>query len=181
MKIRYDRMQEELKPRQFMLSLSDADIKDFYRLAYRIGTTPAEILQGFICDLIDGTQTRGSDERMYAQQYIDRCCYDMMPQTFLSWILNDCRTEEIADLLQTADYAAGDLTYYAENPAEADPGFIDDLKQTEAEARQEIADIYREYAAEQEQRGEPAQEMQEGIEAVKSYLLKLETVGAVFN
>ena len=59
-----------IRPRAFMLDLSDGDITDFFRLA-----TPERILQGFICDLIDGTQTHGSDERDLAQQYIDRCSF----------------------------------------------------------------------------------------------------------
>ena len=64
-----------IRPRAFMLDLSDGDITDFFRLAKECGTTPERILQGFICDLIDGTQTHGSDERDLAQQYIDRCSY----------------------------------------------------------------------------------------------------------
>ena len=89
-----------IRPRAFMLDLSDGDITDFFRLAKEYGTTPERILQGFICDLIDGTQTHGSDERDperilqgficdlidgtqthgsderdLAQQYIDRCSF----------------------------------------------------------------------------------------------------------
>lgn len=127
---------QTIKPRQFMLNLSDNDIRQLYRLANGNGITPAEILQGFICDLIDGTQTRGSDERDLAQRYFDRCCYSLgMPQTFLSWLLQEWRIDEIADL-------------------------------------------YKEYAEAQERQREPAQEMQEGIEAVKAYLLELETITA---
>ena len=172
---------QTIKPRQFILSLSDNDIKGLYQLAAGSGTTPAEILQGFICDLIDGTQTRGSDERDLAQRYYDRCNYDMIAErTFLTWILHEYRIEEIADLLQTIEFAAGDLSYYAENPADPDgtPDFIADLKQTQAEAEQEIEAAYREYAAEQGRRREPAQGMQEGIEAVKAYLRELETITA---
>ena len=64
-----------IRPRAFMLDLSYRDIKEFSKLAKECGTTPERILQGFICDLIDGTQTHGSDERDLAQQYIDRCSY----------------------------------------------------------------------------------------------------------
>ena len=64
-----------IMPRAFMLDLSYRDIKEFSKLAKEYGTTPERILQGFICDLIDGTQTHGSDERDLAQQYVDRCSY----------------------------------------------------------------------------------------------------------
>ena len=172
---------ETVRGRTFMIELSNGDMVDFSRLAKEHGTTPTEILQGFICDLIDGTQTRGSDERDLAQRYFDRCCYSLgMPQTFLSWLLQEWRIDEIADLLQSADYAAGDLTYYAENPEdpEGKPEIIANLKQERAEAEREIADLYKEYAEAQERQREPAQEMQEGIEAVKAYLLELETITA---
>ena len=56
-----------------MIELSDGDMVDFSRLAKEHGTTPTEILQGFICDLVDGSQTNGSDERLLAEQYLDRC------------------------------------------------------------------------------------------------------------
>lgn len=64
-----------IRPRAFLLELSDGDMEDFTRLAKECGTTPERILEGFICDLTDGTQTHGSDERELAQQYIDRCRY----------------------------------------------------------------------------------------------------------
>lgn len=64
-----------IRPRAFLLELSDGDMEDFARLAKECGTTPERILEGFICDLIDGTQTHGSDERELVQQYIDRCRY----------------------------------------------------------------------------------------------------------
>jgi hypothetical protein len=64
-----------MKPRAFMLELTDYDMDEFLQLAERNGTTPEEILQGFICDLVDGSHTHGSDERMYAEQYLDRCHY----------------------------------------------------------------------------------------------------------
>ena len=166
-----------LKPQQFILNLSDADTAAFYQLACRNGTTPAEILTGFICDLIDGTQTRGSDERMYAQQYLDRCGYEMeAQQTFLLWLLKEWRIDDAAQLLETAEDAAGDLAYYEQHPEEADPGFIDDLKATQGQAQQEIADLYKEYAAHMEQLREPAQEMQEATAEVKDYLRQLQTI-----
>lgn len=168
---------QTIKPRQFALSLSADDTQRFYDLAYSMGTTPAEILTGFVCDLIDGTQTRGSDERMYARQYFDRCRYGLFAQqTFLTWTLQNDRMEEIADLLQTAGYAAGDLTYYAEHPEEADPSIIADLKQEEAEAQQDIADLYREYTEDAERSREPAQELQEGIKAIRAYWQELEAM-----
>lgn len=66
---------DELKKRAFALELTDEDLTAFIRKCYQDGTTPAEVLEGFINDLIAGSRTRGSDERMYAGQYYERCGY----------------------------------------------------------------------------------------------------------
>ena len=59
----------------FVLKLSDEDYREFSEKCFFDGISPEEVLEGFICDLIDGSQTRGSDERMLAEQYYDRCGY----------------------------------------------------------------------------------------------------------
>ena len=61
--------------RNFRLELSDEDVRRFTDICRNDGTTPEEVLGGFINDLIGGSQTRGSDERMLARQYYDRCDY----------------------------------------------------------------------------------------------------------
>jgi len=49
----------ETKKRAFTLELTDEDTADFIRKCYQDGTTPAEVLEGFINDLIAGSRTRG--------------------------------------------------------------------------------------------------------------------------
>lgn len=179
MTTRYERMQEPLKPRQITLNLSDDDMRDFFVFAHSNGTTPAEILQGFICDLIDGTQTRGSDERDLAQQYFDRCTYPLIADSrFLTWGIRQEQIDEITDLMEAADYAAADLSYYTEHPDEAAPEYIKDLQRTKADAEQELADIYSEYVADMERQQETAQPLQEGIEEIKDYLRELRSMTA---
>ena len=65
----------ETRRRNFRLELSDEDVRSFTDKCRDDGTTPEEVLEGFINDLIGGSQTRGSDERMLARQYYDRCGY----------------------------------------------------------------------------------------------------------
>ena len=65
----------EVKKRAFTLELTDADTAAFIEKCFRDGTTPAEVLEGFINDLVDGSYTRGSDERMLASDYYERCGY----------------------------------------------------------------------------------------------------------
>ena len=63
------------KKEQFFLELTEEDKKAFFEMCERDGTTPAEVLEGFICDLTEAERTRGSDERMLATQYYERCGY----------------------------------------------------------------------------------------------------------
>ncbi len=61
--------QEEMatiKERSISLKLSDADCERLLKKAAMCGLTVAELLQNFIGDLVDGTYSNGSDERMLA-------------------------------------------------------------------------------------------------------------------
>ena len=66
---------EPPKTRRFTVKLTDDTYKRFIEMVERDGTTSAEVLEGFINDLVCGSYTRGSDERMLAQEYYDRCGY----------------------------------------------------------------------------------------------------------
>ena len=48
----------------------------------------SELFENFVADLICGTHTNGSDERMYIEQWFDWCYFSIMPEeTFLSYLL----------------------------------------------------------------------------------------------
>lgn len=66
---------ESIKPRNYSLNLSDADVE---RIAYKAAEyhlTVSELLENFIGDLVGGTYSNGSDERMYANQWAERCVF----------------------------------------------------------------------------------------------------------
>lgn len=59
--------------------------REFVELCQRDKVSPEHVLTGFIADLchLNGPSpycTRGSDERMYAEQYYDRCGYEWMAE-----------------------------------------------------------------------------------------------------
>ena len=56
----------ETKKRAFTLELTDKETTAFIEMCFRDGTTPAEVLEGFINDLVNGSRTHGSDERQLA-------------------------------------------------------------------------------------------------------------------
>lgn len=66
---------ETIRERTFKLRLSDADVKRLFEKAGEAGMSVSELLQNFIGDLVDGTYSNGSDERMYADQWFDRCWF----------------------------------------------------------------------------------------------------------
>ena len=66
---------EPLKKHRFTLKLTDSTYEKFKILLKDDKTTVAEVLEGFINDLVCGSYTRGSDERMLAYQYYERCGY----------------------------------------------------------------------------------------------------------
>ena len=94
-----------IKERTFELRLSDEDVKRLWEKAGRVGMTAGELLTSFVGDLVDGTYSHGSDERMYAEQWFDRCGFSYMAdKTFVRYLL-ECG--ELDSLLQSVDTLAG--------------------------------------------------------------------------
>lgn len=200
-----ERLQQEIetiRPRSFTLKLSDADVQRLYELAYTNGTTPAEIIEGFIMDLVGGTYTHGSDERELAQAYFDRCNYDFgMQGTFLSWLLTEWRLDEMADALKDLQEGKSDLLAEIEDAERLLPRILQkskqdlqaaikdaeklleicqesiaDIQETIADAEKAIADIYAEYKEYTEKRQDTAQGFTEAIQAAQEYIDELESM-----
>ena len=80
--------------------MSDSDCELLSRKCGACGITVGELIQSFIGDLIDGTYSNGSDERMYANQWFDRCGFGMYEEpTLLSHLL--CEGYNPEDYLYT--------------------------------------------------------------------------------
>ena len=169
----------ETKKRAFTLELTDEDTADFIRKCYQDGTTPAEVLEGFINDLIAGSRTRGSDERMYAGQYYERCGYGFFfsgeYRTFTQWLLSeygDYSLKEIIDSLDFTKTIEEDIAYLKEHPEECEEGELEDL---EAELKGSTEDIERYYQEYTEGTTKP-DTLEEGIKGVREYLDMIERI-----
>lgn len=89
---------ETIKPRILELKLSNADVERIYKKAGEVGLTVADLLENFIGDLVCGTYSNGSDERMYAQQWFDRCGFSMFQdKTFLKYLIEWNELENVVD------------------------------------------------------------------------------------
>ncbi|MDO5572326.1 MAG: hypothetical protein Q4F97_12815, partial [Bacteroidales bacterium] len=90
-----------IKERNFSLNLSDMDMKRIYKKAASVGFTPEKLLEYFIGDLVDGTYSNGSDERMLANDWFERCDFSLYPdKTFLRYLVIH---NELDDLLNSLE------------------------------------------------------------------------------
>lgn len=99
----YEKEIETIKPREYSLKLSDADVLRIAKTAGAYNMTVSELLENFIADLVDGEYTNGSDERMYAQQWAERCWFSHDPDKSLVKYLCDGREYEFSDLLDALE------------------------------------------------------------------------------
>ena len=70
---------KSIKSRKYNINLSDADVERLAAKALSYGLTAGELLENFIGDLVHGTYSNGSDERMYASAWAERCWFAMEP------------------------------------------------------------------------------------------------------
>lgn len=118
----YGEQKEEIKtirPRTITLELSDADCERISDQAAMYGLTVGELLQNFIGDLVDGTYSNGSDERMYADQYCERCWFSWFNKNLLNHLARDLRdVEDFLDTWNEKQYSEEHPEEYADDRAE---------------------------------------------------------------
>ena len=112
---------ETIKPRTYSLNLSDADVERIAKTAGSYGLTVSELLENFIGDLVAGTYSNGSDERMYAEQWAERCWFALDPEKSL--IHYFCTAYEydfsdLMDILERIDDIKSDIEITEKNIAE---------------------------------------------------------------
>lgn len=131
-----------IRDRLLNLRLSDADVQRLSEAAGKVGLTVSQLLENFIGDLVDGTYSNGSDERLLANQWLERCGFDtekslLQYSLFYGWIdelLN--AWDEITELLQEIS----DMEQHPEDTEE-----IADLKDELSYQKEIIQTIFTEY------------------------------------
>lgn len=88
------------------IELSKADLRSLCCKAGSAGLTVGELLENFINDLIIGERSNGSDERMYAEQWFQRCWFsiDYGTSSFLSYLCNMTMIDYVEGLLEELEY-----------------------------------------------------------------------------
>lgn len=142
---------EDTKKRTITVNLTDEECDALLRKCGTSGLTVGELIESFINDLVDGSRTNGSAERMQANQWFDRCWFGMFPEpTLLRHLLeNGYDPEYYIDTLEEKEY----------------------LEQEEAPCQEDIADLEAELKnmrADWKPEQEP--NMEEEIELIRKWV-----------
>ena len=141
----------ERKERQITVRLSDEDCTSLMNKCGEHGITINELFENFAGDLAGGSYTNGSDERMLANKWFDRCWFGLFPQkTLLNHLLywgND--PEEYFELICQLDTAIKETDYLSTHPEEQEPGDIEYFTTMVAECQGVIRSVTDEWEPEE--------------------------------
>lgn len=109
---------ETIRPRKIEVKLSDADVKRISQKAAAHGLTVGKLIENFIDDLVGGTYSNGSDERMYAEQWFERCWFGMLPDfTFLKYLIEWGFIEDALETWESISDHEEEIRYIEESLA----------------------------------------------------------------
>ncbi len=118
--------------RNISIRLSDFDCKKLANLCGEYGITLSELFENFVGDLIGSAYTNGSDERMLANDWFNRCSFGMFPpRTLLNHLLHyGYDPDKYFDWIIQLDVAFKEIQYLGDHPEEADSSdipFLNDM------------------------------------------------------
>ena len=161
---------ETIRERKITVKLSDEDCDRLARKCGEHGLTIGELIENFIGDLVCGTYSNGSDERMYAEQWFERCWFGMFPEpTLLRHLLSwGDEPKDYLNLLYELEDAKDDKKYLEEHPDETDDeevSFFDDFI---AKREEELKEVREDWKPKKEPN------MDEEIELIKKWVKERE-------
>ncbi len=162
---------ETIRERNITVKLSDADCDRLVRKCGEHGLTDGEMIENFIGDLVPGRYSNGSDERIYAEQWFERCWFGMFPEPtllnhLLCWGYNPEDYLVALDIIKTArEEKREEKEYLAEHPEEAQ--YLDDDIEFWQE---EIKDMRADWKPEKEPN------MEEELELIRKWVKERENL-----
>ena len=120
------------------LRLYEEDAKRLMKTAHCYGMTAEELLEAFIADLIDGRETHGSDERLYARRWIDRCMFMENPSENFALYL-DIEGVDMSEVLMIFE----ELEDFGK--AQGEGGYDEDELEMIENGREYIRELYEDY------------------------------------
>lgn len=141
--------QDEIKTiqkRTVELKLSDADVERISQKAGDVGLTVAELIENFIGDLVCGTYSNGSDERMYAEQWFERCWFGMFPDyTFLRYLAERGEINDVLELWDDIQSGKADIADMESHPEAYDVDELPAMREEVGYLQEELNNCWEEY------------------------------------
>jgi predicted house-cleaning noncanonical NTP pyrophosphatase (MazG superfamily) len=136
----YNTETKTIPDRTVTVRLSEKDCMKLFERCGSSGITVSQLFESFIGDLIDGTYTNGSDERMLAGKWFDRCWFGMFPQKTLLNHLIECGydPEEYFEMIIQLDTAIKETDYLNKHPEEKEAGDAEFFSKMISDCREEI-------------------------------------------
>lgn len=143
---------ETIRPRKIEVKLSDADVKRISEKAAAHGLTVGELIENFIGDLVCGTYSNGSDERMYAEQWFDRCWFSMFPDlTFLRYLIEWGGADDVLRLYDDIQSSKEEISYYEKHPEDAGQDEVAEIQEDIDYWQEQLDDYWKEYTEQQKE------------------------------
>lgn len=134
-----DYSSQKIEIETITVNLSDADVKRLAEKSGEGGLTISELLENFIGDLVDGTYSNGSDERMYAEQWYQRCWFAMFSDdTFLKFLLLWGDLDDYIDLMDELESNKKEMAEMTADAEEYSAEERDELQEYINELQKEI-------------------------------------------
>ena len=166
---------ETIKSRTITVNLSDADVKRLAEKSGEGGLTISELLENFIGDLVDGTYSNGSDERMYAEQWYQRCWFAMFSDdTFLKFLLLWGDLDDFIDLMNEMESSKKEMAEVTTNAEDCSAEERDELQEYINDLQKEI-DYYWGKFLEQKRQKE-SYVFEKEIENIMAWKSQLDTI-----
>lgn len=166
-----------IKPREFKLNLSDADVERLFKKAYSNGITPEKLIEGYLGDLLCGTYSHGSDERYLADEYFERCDYSMgLINSFLQWALGYGEYDYLITAIDYIDETIDEMEHIKRSTSLTPAEIQKELEACDEglhNANKAIEDLYGSYCEQKKQHGEVPEALEKGIKRVREYDMKL--------
>ena len=154
---------QTVKARRLEINLSDADVKRISEKACEYGLTVSELIENFIGDLVCGTFTNGSDERMYAKEWVNRCNFTISKdRAFVRFLAVSGWLSDVLDLLHYIDNCQNNLA--------SDEADLEEAEEIQAEV-EDYQDQIKEYwdAYVLENKGNQQRNFEEEMEKVREW------------
>ncbi len=123
--------QSTLKDRSITFGLSDTDCEQLMERCGMCGITVDQLLENFIGDLVSGTHSNGSDERMLANKWFDRCWFSVEPT-------NGVDPEEFLNTIDALNSAVKEKEYLFCHPEQCETNDIPSVEDLICHWQEEI-------------------------------------------